>query len=44
MKIYIPESIFKQKKITNDFFKKEIVQIFKNAVYENAPDLIDAIN
>lgn len=38
--IYLPESIFKIKKINSDFFRKEIVQIFKLAVQQNAPDLI----
>lgn len=36
----IPESIFKNKKLTSDFFRTEIVNVFRTAVSENAPDLI----
>ena len=40
----LPETIFKQKKISSEFFKSEIVQIFRTAVSENAPDLIAVAN
>lgn len=42
--LLIPESIFKHKRINSDFFKKEIIQTFRTAVQENAPDLISVVD
>ena len=40
----LPETIFRQKKISSEFFRSEIVQVFRTAVFENAPDLIAVVN